>query len=280
MILSHRTQFGFDARKVSARLGQRMRASIGLCSESVTQVIESSWLVERDSTNCPPYVVRQCTSSCHGRTGSEELCEAFQRCGGCRHMYSCTCADATAGGHTCKHILLVLRVLGIWKPNVSSDQTFGMISQPQSEGLCIKSGCEQECNTLMTLVQVGEVCLYRLSANRFFHAQNLLERSEEVNSEFAQSDSAVVKQTIQRATELAKSSLRALNTITTKEAAVPQLPEPIETRGNQAKLTVQDYFSGGSGSRRRSRKHNVLSKATSEEERYIQRDLTSWSNVD
>lgn len=110
--------------------------------------------------------------------------------------------------------------------------------------------------------------------------QNLLERSEVVNFEFAQSGNALVRQTIQRATELAKSSLCALNTITANETAVPQLPDPTEKRGTRAKLAVQDYFSGGSGSRKRSRQSKHMSKATSEEECYIQRDLTSWSNLD
>ena len=157
-LLIYRTQFGFDARKVSERLGKRMRASLAIDADKVSPISDVSWLLISEVTTSVPYLVRHCAEMCNGRTGIGECYEAFQRCGGCRHTFACTCPDATAGGQTCKHILDVLRVTGIWNPILSSQPTHGMITHPSNNVQVTPGTCETECQELMSYAEVILCC--------------------------------------------------------------------------------------------------------------------------
>lgn len=129
----HRKVFGFDARKVSSRLAKRMRSAVLLDPQCVRidEDNPSKWIMTSSSTPFGAYIVRKLKEYCSGRPGSLDACEAFQRCGGCRHMYSCTCDDATTRGSHCKHVLLLQIVNGNWNPHQVSQSNAGVVSTPR-----------------------------------------------------------------------------------------------------------------------------------------------------
>lgn len=133
LICCHRQVFGFDARKVSARLAKRMRSAIILDPRCVRMDDDnpSKWIVKSSSIPFRAYIVRKLKDDCSGRPGSLDACEAFQRCGGCRHMFSCTCNDATTRASHCKHVLLLQIFLGNWNPHEVSKRNAGVVSTPR-----------------------------------------------------------------------------------------------------------------------------------------------------
>lgn len=131
-----------------------MRSSLEMNVDTVSALSNDAWLVDSQTHPGAPYVVRQCAEQCSDPARIGESCEAFRRCSGCRHMYSCTCADATAAAQTCKHILVVIRSLGIWQPQQSADSIFANISTPQCNDDVVARTCEQECQKLLSLVEV------------------------------------------------------------------------------------------------------------------------------
>ena len=105
---------------MSAQAAKRMRASMDIDAEACSNVNDCTWFVKSDTKENTQYTAHHCKEKCTGRGGTNRQCEVFERCGGCHHTHTCSCADACVAGRTCKHILLVLRVQGVWQPQITS----------------------------------------------------------------------------------------------------------------------------------------------------------------